>query len=57
MNDSQQIMNGRTEWLLKLTLSGSLMFDVDESTLGGQSMEIWVKFSEDKLECRDNVSG
>jgi len=43
MNDSQQIMNGHARMAIdNLALSGSLVFDVDESMLsGGQSMEIY----------------
>jgi len=43
MNDSQQIMNGHARMAIdNLALSGSLVFDVDESALvGGQSMEIF----------------
>jgi len=43
MNDSQQIMNGHARMAIdNLALSGSLVFDVDESALvGGQSMEIY----------------
>ena len=42
MNDSQQIMNGHARMAIdNLALSGSLVFDVDETMLvGGQSMEI-----------------
>ena len=42
MNDSQQIMNGHARMAIdNLALSGSLVFDVDESALvAGQSMEI-----------------
>ena len=41
MDDSQQIMNGHARMAIdNLALSGSLIFDVDESALvGGQSME------------------
>ena len=43
MDDSQQIMNGHARMAVdNLALSGSLIFDVDESALvGGQSMEIY----------------
>ena len=43
MNDSQQIMNGHARMAIdNLALSGSLVFDIDESALvGGQSMEIY----------------
>ena len=43
MDDSQQIMNGHARMAIdNLALSGSLVFDVDESSLvGGQSMEIY----------------
>jgi len=43
MNDSQQIMNGHARMSIdNLALSGSLVFDVDESMLAsGQSMEIY----------------
>jgi len=43
MDDSQQIMNGHARMAIdNLALSGSLIFDVDESALvGGQSMEIY----------------
>ena len=43
MLDSQQIMNGHARMAIdNLALSGSLVFDVDESALvGGQSMEIY----------------
>ena len=43
MNDSQQIMNGHARMAIdNLAMSGSLVFDVDESALvGGQSMEIY----------------
>ena len=43
MDDSQQIMNGHARMAIdNLALSGSLVFDVDESALvGGQSMEIY----------------
>ena len=43
MNDSQQIMNGHARMAIdNLALSGSLVFDVDESALvGGQSMDIF----------------
>jgi hypothetical protein len=43
MNDSQQIMNGHARMAIdNLALSGSLVFDVDESALvGGQTMEIY----------------
>ena len=43
MEDSQQIMNGHARMAIdNLALSGSLIFDVDESALvGGQSMEIY----------------
>jgi hypothetical protein len=43
MNDSQQIMNGHARLAIdNLALSGSLVFDVDETMLvGGQSMEIY----------------
>ena len=42
MNDSQQIMNGHARMAIdNLALSGSLVFDIDESALvAGQSMEI-----------------
>ena len=43
MDDSQQVMNGHARMAIdNLALSGSLVFDVDESALvGGQSMEIY----------------
>jgi hypothetical protein len=43
MDDSQQIMNGHARMAIdNLALSGSLVFDVDESALvGGQSFEIY----------------
>jgi len=43
MDDAQQIMNGHARMAIdNLALSGSLVFDVDESALvGGQSMEIY----------------
>jgi hypothetical protein len=43
MVDSQQIMNGHARMAIdNLALSGSLVFDVDESALvGGQSMDIY----------------
>ena len=43
MLDSQQIMNGHARMAIdNLALSGSLVFDVDESALvGGQSMDIY----------------
>ena len=43
MNDSQQIMNGHARMAIdNLALSGSLVFDVDESALvGGQSFEVY----------------
>jgi hypothetical protein len=43
MDDSQQIMNGHARMAIdNLALSGSLVFDVDETMLvGGQSMEIY----------------
>ena len=43
MEDSQQIMNGHARMAIdNLALSGSLVFDVDESALvGGQNMEIY----------------
>ena len=43
MNDSQQIMNGHARMAIdNLALSGSIIFDVDETALvGGQSMEIY----------------
>jgi len=43
MDDSQQIMNGHARMAIdNLALSGSLIFDVDESALvGGQSMDIY----------------
>ena len=43
MNDSQQIMNGHARMAIdNLALSGSLVFDIDETMLvGGQSMEIY----------------
>ena len=43
MEDSQKIMNGHARMAIdNLALSGSLVFDVDESALvGGQSMEIY----------------
>ena len=43
MNDAQQVMNGHARMAIdNLALSGSLVFDVDESALvGGQSMEIY----------------
>jgi len=43
MDDSQQIMNGHARMAIdNLALSGSIVFDIDESALvGGQSMEIY----------------
>mgnify|MGYP003133943279 FL=1 len=43
MDDSQQIMNGHARMAIdNLALSGSIVFDVDESALvGGQSMELY----------------
>lgn len=43
MNDSQQVMNGHARMAIdNLALSGSLVFEVDESMLaGGQSMEVY----------------
>ena len=43
MDDSQQIMNGHARMAIdNLALSGSLVFDVDESALvGGQSMDVY----------------
>ena len=43
MDDSQRIMNGHARMAIdNLALSGSLVFDVDETALvGGQSMEIY----------------
>ena len=43
MNDAQQVMNGHARMAIdNLALSGSVIFDVDESALvGGQSMEIY----------------
>ena len=43
MDDSQQIMNGHARMAIdNLALSGSLVFEVDESMLaGGQSMEVY----------------
>ena len=43
MNDSQQVMNGHARMAIdNLALSGSVVFDVDESALvGGQSMEVY----------------
>ena len=43
MDDSQKIMNGHARMAIdNLALSGSLIFDVDESALvGGQSMEVY----------------
>ena len=43
MNDSQQVMNGHARMAIdNLALSGSLVFEIDESMLaGGQSMEIY----------------
>jgi len=43
MDDSQKIMNGHARMAIdNLALSGSLVFDVDESSLvGGQNMEIY----------------
>src|SRR5210317_165990 len=43
MDDSQKIMNGNARMAIdNLALSGSLVFDVDETALvGGQSMEIY----------------
>ena len=58
MVDSQQIMNGHARMAIdNLALSGSLVFDVDESALvGGQSMDIYPeRYSADKQECRDNL--
>ena len=47
MNDSQQIMNGHAYGIDNLALSGSVIFDVDETMLvGGQSMEISCKVFE-----------
>ena len=43
MHDSQQIMNGHARMAIdNLALSGSLVFDIDESALvGGQSFEVY----------------
>ena len=43
MDDSQKIMNSHARMAIdNLALSGSLVFDVDETALvGGQSMEIY----------------
>ena len=43
MDDSQQIMNGHARMAIdNLALSGSIVFDIDESALvGGQSMDIY----------------
>jgi hypothetical protein len=43
MSDSQQVMNGHARMAIdNLALSGSVIFDVDESALvGGQSMEVY----------------
>ena len=43
MDDSQQIMNGHARMAIdNLALSGSIVFDIDESALvGGQTMEIY----------------
>ena len=43
MDDSQQVMNGHARMAVdNLALSGSVVFDIDESALvGGQSMEIY----------------
>ena len=43
MDDSQQVMNGHARMAIdNLALSGSLVFDVDESALvGGQSMDVY----------------
>ena len=43
MDDSQQIMNGHARMAIdNLALSGSIVFDIDETALvGGQSMEIF----------------
>ena len=43
MDDSQQIMNGHVRMAIdNLALSGSLVFDVDETALvGGQNMEVY----------------
>ena len=43
MDDSQKIMNGHARMAIdNLALSGSLVFDVDETALvGGQNMEIY----------------
>jgi hypothetical protein len=43
MSDSQQVMNGHARMAIdNLALSGSVVFDVDESALvGGQSMEVY----------------
>ena len=43
MDDSQQIMNGHARMAIdNLALSGSIVFDVDESALvGGQTMEVY----------------
>ena len=43
MSDSQQVMNGHARMAIdNLALSGSVVFDVDESALvGGQSMEVF----------------
>ena len=58
MDDSQQVMNGHARMAVdNLALSGSVVFDIDESALvGGQSMEyIQEKYSEDKQECQDRL--
>ncbi len=43
MNDSQQVMNGHARMAIdNLALSGSVVFDIDETALvGGQSMEVY----------------
>ena len=55
MNDSQQIMNGHARMAIdNLAMSGSLVFDVDESALSRLDKTwtfIQAKYSEDKLEC------
>ena len=55
MKDAQQIMNGHARMAIdNLALSGSLVFDVDESALvAGQTwMYIRARYLEDKQVCR-----
>ena len=58
MKDAQQIMNGHARMALMVALSGSLVFDVDESALvAGQNMDVYrARYLEDKQVCRVNYS-